>query len=134
MAEKLASLRKKGGKMSETVLWTNPSPSSGFAAQTLSLSQDIDNFKYLKFVYGYSTTYNTEHLSFSISVDDFKKCVANNNRSYGLCLTSRNSGNNFTRISFWVSDTSLSISNCYQFAGTASNNNLVIPVQIIGMK
>ena len=123
-----------GSGFVESTLWTNSTPTSGFSAQTLSLSQDIDNFKYLKFVYGYSTTYNTEHLSFLISVDDFKKCLSNNDRSYGLCLTSRNSGNNFTRICFWVSDTSLSISNCYQFAGTSSNNNLVIPVQIIGMK
>lgn len=80
MSEKLCALRKKGGggqKYTETSLWTNSSPSSDFAAQTVTLSDSIDNYKYIKIKYVFSSSYNTgNYLSdYIISVDDLKKVV-----------------------------------------------------------
>ena len=40
-----------GGMLEETVLWTNPSPTSDFAAQTVTLSDSISNYDYIKFEY-----------------------------------------------------------------------------------
>ena len=40
----------------ETTLWTNSSPTSTFAAQTVNLSQSYSNFDYLKFVFRRSTS------------------------------------------------------------------------------
>ena len=37
-----------GGTLKETVLWTNGSPTASFAPQDVTLSDDIDNYDFLK--------------------------------------------------------------------------------------
>ena len=58
MAEKLCTLRGAGGggaKQTETVLWTNSSPTSNFADQNVTLSDSMSNYDYLKFTYKKAT-------------------------------------------------------------------------------
>ena len=44
MSEQLASLHGKGVSIKRTTLWTNPSPSATFAAQSITLSDDMSNY------------------------------------------------------------------------------------------
>ena len=55
MSEKLASIEKKGGgKMSETVLWTNPSPSSNRSGtNTITLSESYENYDFIRIKFKY---------------------------------------------------------------------------------
>ena len=78
MAEKLCQIKKKGGKkesgFDETTLWTNNAPTSAFAAQTITLSDSIDNYDYIKISAVYSTASNTLATAM-MSVADFKNCT-----------------------------------------------------------
>ena len=48
MAETLCQLEKKGGgKLRETVLWTNPSPTTAFPITRQALSNSTDSFSYI---------------------------------------------------------------------------------------
>lgn len=40
-----------GGTLKETVLWTNPNPSANFNSQNVTLSEDISNYDFIKFVW-----------------------------------------------------------------------------------
>ena len=139
MAEKLCSLRKKGGKMSETVLWTNPSPTSTFASQTVNLSQSIQNFKYIKFKYANNCYDTTVQSSVIISIEDWI-----NNQSTSGChigLGSRGDiGSSvfyYLRFAYYASNTSITFDVGLQSRiGTTSSteNAAAIPLQIIGLK
>ena len=46
--------------MSETVLWTNPAPTTNMTSTTITLSQSISNFDFVKLYWRVSTSNNTE--------------------------------------------------------------------------
>ena len=48
-----------GKRFDETTLWTNSSPTSSFAAQVVTLSDDYTNYDYIKVVYAFATTAQT---------------------------------------------------------------------------
>lgn len=134
MAEVLASLKKIGGngeKYTETVLWTNPSPTADFAAQTVTLSDSIDNYKYLKIKYCFSTSYNTGNClsNYIISVDEFKKApypeasgTARLNFSFARMNTSNVAA---YRRFYYASSTTV------RFGST--DTNALIPLEILGV-
>jgi len=49
-----------GGSLSETVLWTNPSPTTAQQSQTVTLAGNISNFDLIKITYRKSTADATE--------------------------------------------------------------------------
>lgn len=61
-----------GGTLTETTLWTNSSPSSAQTNTTISLSNNINNYDYLR-IYWKRDTSTNEDISVMVSVDDFKK-------------------------------------------------------------
>lgn len=67
MAEKLC-LVMGGGSESETLLWENPSPSSSFAEQNVTLSSSVDNFKKLRIEFYRTTTDRAYIYTFSFPV------------------------------------------------------------------
>ena len=76
MAEKLASLKKKGGggntpASTETVLWTNNSPTSTFANQTVTLSDNISDYDYLCFEYRSTTGSSAKTSKVFVKTTDF---------------------------------------------------------------
>lgn len=127
-----------GGKPKETVLWTNSSPTSNFAAQTVSLSQKISDFDLIKLTCRAQTTNDT---SFSMYFDA---------SSYPSITTSSNhdgfhpfvgghlsgSGTEYFRSYYRVDDTSIYISECRMrsSSGTGTNNSYAIPISITGIK
>lgn len=107
------------------VLWANSSPSTAFATQTITLSDDIENYNYYQVIY--RIYYNSTGLATTgrLLVD----------KTTLFCNDQYNRGRNISQIG----GTSLKFGDCYYYAtygnATAStNNNYIIPVQVIGYK
>ena len=124
MSEQLASLHKKGGgDLKETVLWTNPSPTSSFNAQTITLSDDMNNYQFLKVVSRISKTDSTERV-YEIEPSKF----------YDMCIRGTISGVSWIRIISKQSDTTVSSSTSYRVNASGTSTDNAIPVQISGLK
>ena len=135
MAEKLASLRKKGGgKMSETVLWTNPSPTSAFAAQSVALSDNISKYKYICIKVWFSTSRN-DILTSIYDTSEITRCIYNSTYvtpSAGIWRTDAR----HTRDMYYVDDTHFGFYDDQRILGSSvtTSNTALIPYQIIGLK
>lgn len=140
MAEKLCTLRTKGGgggaKYTETSLWTNPSSTSDFAAQTVNLSDSIDNYKYIAIDYCFNKN-NTGITNRAIyKVDDFKKALKDNNTNHNTIGINIEDSSNYghSRAVFYVSSTSVAFSLGYRLgASSSSNAAIIIPLEILGL-
>ena len=138
MAEKLCTLRTKGGgggaKYTETSLWTNPSPSADFVADTtVTLSQGMSNFKYIKITWARTTTELSNVGSVIYPVEDFvryKWGTANPTANIGITNTSNAP---FARTVIYVSDTKIKfgINARINYANTTNTGN--IPLTILGL-
>lgn len=118
------------GGSTETVLWTNNSPSSNFAAQTVTLSQSIDNFDYIKITYrGGTSNANEVHAIYPVS--DIRK-MSNSNLIWGA-MAGVNSSDKYGRYISYVSDTQISFSTSGNMAGSGTTNVATIPTQISGI-
>lgn len=141
MAEVLASLKKIGGsgeQYTETVLWTNPSPSSTFAAQNVTLSDNLSNYKYIGINFGYSTSnYSTGYHNSTIllSLEDFIKFGYKSGLARcGTSLTVANTNNTiFSRSVLYLNDTSVRFGTCYQVGSSTQENTSAIPLEILGI-
>lgn len=117
-------------ELQETVLWTNSSPTSNFANQTVTLSDDINNYEYLKVYYRISTT-NSKTIGILVSVDDFKT-TASTMPLINPAGVGGNAGNPAQRYFYYASDTTMAIRDAA--VGTTVYNNAVIPTAICGLK
>lgn len=139
MSETLCTLRTKGGgggKYTETSLWTNPSPSSTFDAQTVTLSDSIDNYKYIAIRYKFTAgTSDADYTTHIVSPSDIAKSIPTSGiNTDTVTLGGKTRANyNYSRIVHYVSSTSLSFTIGYgtNFAGTS--NNIAIPLEILGL-
>ena len=123
-----------GGELEETVLWTNPSQSTNFSAQTLTLSDDIDNYDFIKLTWKSSTTVSIE-ADVYWEVSDVKNFSEVNDEPQGAICSKAPSGSyRYARRIYYVSDTQLGISGCSVIGAASSNEALVIPVKVSGMK
>lgn len=137
MAEKLCELKKKGGggggKQTETVLWTNSAPTSSFASQSVTLSDNINNYDYLKFTIAFSTSV-ADSSSTIISVSDFKKMTSSASTGHPVGFVGGRYTNIYSRAVYYTDDTTVNFgSNYQQGASTVANTN-IIPIQIVGIK
>lgn len=140
MSEKLCTLRTKGGgggRYNETSLWTNSAPTSNFNAQTVILSQGMSNYKYIKIVYAFdknsSGQTNIEDVIYP--VDDFRRRT-NGSSDWSIVEDFASGGYRWTRVSGYISDTSISIGNCYRWSGSTAGtaqNQAIIPLEILGL-
>lgn len=123
-----------GGTLSETVLWTNSSPTSSFEGQTVTLSDDIDNYTYLKFTFIPTTSNTTDEISIIYSVDDFKKLANNSSDPFfrGISPYAFSQSVACERAFFYISNTSVSFA--YGSTGTVTHNEALIPVSVSGLK
>lgn len=128
-----------GGGLSETVLWTNPSPSANFNAQNITLSQNASSFKALRIYYQWSgnpgTMASSKYNDFSL-VDIDQYILNTNKHSYVMPLGIIYTNRTYTR-TLRFSNTNynvLIVSDSYLLNTTGSNNALAIPLKICGLK
>ena len=120
---------KSGG--SETTLWTNSSPSSSFAQQTVTLSYSMSNYTYVRFYMRRSTT-NSDTASYIILVSDFSN-MDNANGTFRLMPEFKgSSGVIFKRGIIFVSSTSVKFGNCTDNSTGGNVNGTLVPTKITG--
>ena len=128
-----------GEQYTETSLWTNQSPSSAFSGQDVSLSESIDNFKYIAVRYKSTTTSSAEGSQAArviYLVEDVKKATSPSAAlepvsAFGN-LNSNNS-NYFYRYIVYKGSTTLFLSNSYSINASGNNTSLAIPLEILGL-
>lgn len=122
--------------MTPTVLWTNSSPTSSFDGQTVTLSDDMDNYDYIAVKYAYSSAENNNASTCIYSVEDFKKGVSASSTKRNMMSLGIININNQPHIRgvYYVTNTSINFGGCYRvnYASTANSN--AIPLQIVGLK
>lgn len=141
MSETLCTLRTKGGgggeQYNETVLWTNPSPSSNFATQTITLSDSLDNYEYVGVSWAYSTSAQTGSNTNRevMLVEDFKKAIepASTTRTNPI-IGSRGTNSTYARSAFYVSSTQVLFGNAFALNATGTSNAYSIPLQVVGIQ
>lgn len=135
----MAWFKTGGGALSETILWTNPSPTSSFAAQDVTLSQPITDFTYIKIVCRFSTSNSTEMAAlFSPSDFGVQGTYPNKNPSVTMTVSS-GAGGTVTR--YCAKASSDDNSTIHFFSGSttttgsgSTKNGNTIPVAIYGLK
>lgn len=134
MAEKLCELRKKGGggqKYTETSLWTNPSPNSAYSGGNVTLSESMDNFKYLMFKVKVSTTAN-KVVSCIASVEDVKKSAIGLD-NFQITVNSYVTSAYYSRSVIYSNSTTLTFRAAYQLNASGSSTAACIPLEILGL-
>lgn len=140
MAEKLCSLRKKGGKMSETVLWTNSAPTSAFSGQNVLLSDNVNNYKYIEIQFEIYASQNhymssiykvSELLSMGTPASNYNYWRTDLSAIYQIYV--------FTRLGYLYDNTHFHFDDNIWLtsSGTSqrgTNNSSIIPIKIIGLK
>lgn len=124
--------------MLETVLWTNPSPTSSFSSQTVTLSDNKSNYKYIAVEYAVKTT-STGSGTVLMSVEDFVNAGTSVNVSPlpALCLYSApdSDGKRYARVVYNHSeDNKINIYDCQRINSQATANSMAIPWKIYGLK
>ena len=136
MAEKLCQLKKKGGAaLTESILWTNSSPTSNLAPKDISLNDSFLNYSYIKISYKINTS-SSEEYQVLYPADLVKKSTFVTNVPI-ISIGARHStlgGTTIVRFITYVSDTSLHLSNASLISGSTTYNDYIIITQITGVK
>lgn len=107
------------------VLWTNPNPTSSFAEQVVTLSDDLDNYTYLEIISRQSTSSGNMITSGKLPIDAVALTTyfpLHYNMYRVFVTTSKTFRNN----SYWSSYGDIN--------STTRDNNYNIPIQILGYK
>jgi hypothetical protein len=123
-----------------TTLWTNANPTAEYSGGDVTLSDDINNYDYIKIKAALNNgTWSNILSSFSIEVSEFIKSLSDNsgyiNSIAGRHLTTTTI--NYSRFVQYKGATTVNISQCIMTTGTTSiavRNGAMIPLQIIGCK
>lgn len=114
----------------ETVLWTNPSPTSTYSGDAVTLSDNMTNYTYIKIVTRKSTNDSTEH-SMLIPIEDLQTMgVSFRYELPGLIVN----GFGYTRGVMYLNQTTIQFGGCYSVGSTVTNHSYVIPYKVIGIK
>lgn len=124
-----------GGALSETTLWTNPSPTSARGETTISLSESFKNFKLVRFYYKISKSSSSEFYTDYLS-EMVEQATQNLNKAIPAFMVFPTSGGvaSYCRSIRYVSDTSFIIKPAYALNAVATNNDLAIITKICGLK
>ena len=125
------SQKKWGGKLKETVLWTNSSPTSAYATGNITLPQAITKFDYIKLkcratTSNFTETESIQPIAYLGTDTDYT--------SYLMCSMNISNLGWIRHVTKGTSDSQVVIHKCYQIAGTGESTNYLIPLEIIGLK
>ena len=125
--------------LSETTLWTNNSPTSNFAPQSITLNQSMLNFTYIKIKYRQTTTESTEYCIIVKATDLYNASFGSIGQSFAISVVSGAGTNQvarsfFNRLSGSASTTSIYFKEAIRVANTYIYDNYCIPTSIVGMK
>jgi len=120
-----------GGTLTETVLWTNPSPTSNFTAGVnIALSQSMANFQYLR-VYSRVSTSNATEGYITIPTDNF---IPEQNSMYGYTTMIKDNGTWYERLINKIDDTTVKFADATKRRATNTSSSEAVPTKITGLK
>lgn len=119
--------------LSETKLWENPSPSSDFPAQDVTLSQSMTNFDYIKVVICQAKSELTNKKNFIIPIADFVNTASGNNAGK-IYLGIYRWTNEYVRCFWRVSNTQVHITTSMRIGNSGTDQTNNTPYQIWGLK
>lgn len=136
-----------GGTMSETELWSNSSPTSSFAVQTITLDISYSNFDYIKMYCRHSTSDSTE-FSAIVPTANLVLCSESGfsamNTGQTLTVgcseatssTSKEYGRQVGKVDGDSTYKKMRVSACNSITGGTGRtiNELLIPTKIVGIK
>lgn len=119
------AVQNAGGSSGITfdTLWTNPSPTSSFAAQDVDV--DLSNYTWFAVKYKYQTSYPHDCPLAVFSVDEENKILMVSNIS-----TNRTGG----RVLYYTISTKKIHFNAAGYNGSATSNITCVPIEIYGIK
>lgn len=124
-----------GSTLQRTVLWTNanPSDSSGFSAQDVTLSESIAHFDYIgvKSLLWYSD--GSEKLEALVPSSALSAYAGSNQGRWTMGYFG-SSNDQYTRYITYVNNTKVNISANYKINASGTLNKGNIPTQIYGIK
>ncbi len=124
--------RSGGGKMTETTLWTNSSPTSTMADTTATLSDNLSNYDYLKVTYRISTSNATTN-EVIVPVSDFKAMKYGNTYNF-MGVSAYVSSLAYCRPIEYTSETTIKIYQARKLYNSGYGNTIAIPTKISGLK
>lgn len=136
--------KPKPSGLSETEIWSNSSPNSDFAAQTITLNSGkyLSNYTYVKMVCkaNKSVTDGSTDTGFIIKVSDLTTLTGSNVNNifnnWGIGCAQIASGSNkyaMMRRANYVSDTQLQVLGCQAVNLAYTNNAAIIPLKLYGL-
>lgn len=107
-------------KLKRKILWTNPGPTSSFSAQTITLSESLDNYEYYEILFKQTNTNDRTMTTGKIPV------------GYGTILSWNTSINMYRPTATTVSGNTISFEDGKTTNGV--DNSTTIPIKVIGYK
>ena len=119
-----------GGKELEYLLWTNPSPTASFGAQTITLSDDPDNYKKLRIYYRVWDNTNRPFYA-DFEIDTYAFSDADTGR-YALAYLETN---NYCRFCYHNNSdhTKLNWTANTRIGASGTQNNRLVPLFVSGV-
>ena len=123
----------------ETLLWTNTSPTTARSSLDCTLSENIDGFTYIRVEYAYNNEAGQTprfHVVFPVmNQAGTNYAFPSGNSTQRMCIGLNNaSGNAFVRQGYVNSATSIHWNNAYRVNTSGSTNGNLIPWYIYGLK
>ena len=126
----------KTPSMTETTLWTNATPTANFDSQTVTLSENITNYDYIKFEWCANKTHVSVTCSMLIPVSDWITTNSDYNKTW-VCLcggdSGSTSGHRGGRGAYYSADNKVRFNNAHHLEGSGYTNNMAIPLAIKGV-
>jgi len=138
MAENLCQLKKKGGgngKMSETVLWTNPSPNAQQSNQTITLSKSVSNYDVIRIYYkGYYTNSSADVKYIDFPIDFVTQAYVAEGHLQMVVAEYDSNGYTQGRVVRYTNATQFELTQSFRIGGTNNYNANNIITKISGLK
>lgn len=117
-----------GGGMTETLLWENDSPTTTFSAKTITLSDSMDNYDYIKILY-YVESRN-DAISLYVKSDEIATSSTGKNIR---TISGYTGGRVLARYFYKSSDTTIYFSGAQQLNKAYSETSSIKPLAVYGV-
>lgn len=118
--------------LTETTLWTNSSPTSTFAGQTVTLSQSSANFTYIKVYFRCTTSDSTTYDSGLIDIADYDASTGSSSAPRFVMAVAMT--NAFARMFNKATNTTLTFGQARQWSQSTNVNTYCVPTKVVGVK
>lgn len=115
--------------LTETILWSNNSPSSAFANQVVSSFYNMHSYDYIGVYYRPKANTNFE-LMVIVPESDFENMTYSTD---AVMMMSYYSGY-YARAVWYVNDYDIHFSDSLQVGGSGNSNGTSVPTRIVGLK